>query len=416
VKKEIVAVPDIPQPLAHYVPAVRAGDFVFAAGQIASDYRTGVPPEARADPAFPYHGQTIKRQARYILNNLQKTFQAAGTDLANVVKAQVFLTDLGSFAAFDEVWREFFRVPPPRTGLGISGLLVPGTMVEIDLTAALPSARPAAVSVPDIPQPLAHYVPAVRAGDFVFAAGQIASDYKSGVPFEARSDPAFPYYSSEIQRQARYVLENLRRTFRAAGTELANVVKSQVFLTDLNDFFLFDQVWREFFPDPPPRTTVQIRGLLVPGTRVEIDLIAAMPTVERRAIAVPDIPRPLAHYIPAVRAGDFVFAAGQIASDYKNGVPSEARSDPAFPYYSSEIHRQARYILTNLQKTFRAAGTDLEHVVKSQVFLTNLDDFFAFDQVWREFFPSPPPRTTVQISNLLVPGCRVEIDLTAVLP
>ena len=415
-KKEIVAVPDIPQPLAHYVPAVRAGDFVFAAGQIASDYRTGVPPEARADPAFPYHGQTIKRQARYILNNLQKTFQAAGTDLANVVKAQVFLTDLGSFAAFDEVWREFFRVPPPRTGLGISGLLVPGTMVEIDLTAALPSARPAAVSVPDIPQPLAHYVPAVRAGDFVFAAGQIASDYKSGVPFEARSDPAFPYYSSEIQRQARYVLENLRRTFRAAGTELANVVKSQVFLTDLNDFFLFDQVWREFFPDPPPRTTVQIRGLLVPGTRVEIDLIAAMPTVERRAIAVPDIPRPLAHYIPAVRAGDFVFAAGQIASDYKNGVPSEARSDPAFPYYSSEIHRQARYILTNLQKTFRAAGTDLEHVVKSQVFLTNLDDFFAFDQVWREFFPSPPPRTTVQISNLLVPGCRVEIDLTAVLP
>jgi enamine deaminase RidA (YjgF/YER057c/UK114 family) len=416
VKREIIHVPDIPQPLAHYVPAVRVGDFVFAAGQIASDYRTGVPPEARADPAFPYHGQTIKRQARYILANLQKTFQAAGTDLAHVVKAQVFLTDLAPFAAFDEVWREFFPVPPPRTGLGIAGLLVPGTRVEIDLTAVLPSARPAAVSVPDIPQPLAHYVPAVRAGDLVFAAGQIASDYRTGVPPEARSDPAFPYYSSEIQRQARYVLENLRRTFRAAGTELQHVVKSQVFLTDLDDFFLFDQVWRECFPSPPPRTTVGISGLLVPGTRVEIDLIAAMPSLERQVISVPDIPQPLAHYVPAVRAGDFVFAAGQIASDYRTGVPPEARADPAFPYYSSEIQRQARYILENLRKTFRAAGTDFEHVVKSQVFLTDLDDFFAFDQVWREFFPSPPPRTTVQVSGLLVPGCRVEIDLTAVVP
>jgi len=54
--------------------------------------------------------------------------------------------------------------------------------------------------------------------------------------------------------------------------------------------------------------------------------------------------------------------------------------------------------------------------VKSQVFLTDLQDFCYFDQVWKEFFPSPPPRTTVQVSALAVPGCRVGIDLTAVLP
>ena len=71
-------------------------------------------------------------------------------------------------------------------------------------------------------------------------------------------------------------------------------------------------------------------------------------------------------------------------------------------------------MLSNLQKTFAAAGASLEDVVKSQVFLTDLDDFFHFDQIWREFFPSPPPRTTVQVGALLVPGCRVEIDLVAV--
>ncbi len=125
-------------------------------------------------------------------------------------------------------------------------------------------------------------------------------------------------------------------------------------------------------------------------------------------------PRPLAHYCEAVVVGDHIYAAGQIASDYVTGIPPEARNDPAFPFYGSDIQKQTRYVLENLQKTFRAAGAELEDVVKSQVFLTDLNDFFYFDQVWREFFPSPPPRTTVQVGALLVPGCRVEIDLVAV--
>jgi reactive intermediate/imine deaminase len=154
--------------------------------------------------------------------------------------------------------------------------------------------------------------------------------------------------------------------------------------------------------------------LLVPGCRVEIDLVAVRPGTPRRAIATAAAPAPLAHYCQGVVAGDWVYAAGQIASDYKTGVAPQARVDPAFPYYGSEIQKQARYVLDNLRATFAAAGAELADVVKAQVFLTELTDFFAFDQVWREYFPAPPPRTTVQVGGLLVPGCRVEIDLIAV--
>src|SRR5438445_552919 len=272
-----VAVPYIPQPLASYTPAARAGDLVFAAGHLASDFKQGVAPEARVDPAFPSYGSEIKNQTRYVLENLARTFEAAGTSLSRVVKAQVFLTDLDNFFAFDEVWREFFPIAPPRTTIGTTGLLVQDTLVEIDLIAALPSARAQAISVPDIPRPLAHYTPATRVGDLVFAAGQIASDYASGVPAAARVDAAFPFYGSDIKRQTRYVLENLARTFKAAGTSLDNVVKAQVFHTDLNNFGAFDEVWKEFFGTPPPRTTVGTTGLLVPGCLVEVDLVAAMP-------------------------------------------------------------------------------------------------------------------------------------------
>jgi len=150
---------------------------------------------------------------------------------------------------------------------------------------------------------------------------------------------------------------------------------------------------------------VQVSGLLVPGCRVEIDLIAVRPGVARRVIAGAETPTPMAHYCQGILAGETMYAAGQIASDYRTGVPT-----------GSDLRKQTRYVLDKLGRVFKAAGCDLNDVVKSQVFLTDLQDFCYFDQVWKEFFPSPPPRTTVQVSALAVPGCRVEIDLTAVLP
>ena len=410
-----VSIPGIPQPLAHYTPAARAGHLVFAAGQLASDFTTGVAPQARIDPAFPFYGSAIKKQTRYVLENLARTFRAAGTSMDHVVKAQVFHTDLTNFNGFDEVWKEFFPAPPPRTTIGTSGLLVPGTLIEIDLVATMPDVAGRVVTS-DAPRPLANYSEAVVAGDLVFAAGQLASDFTTGVPRAARRDPAFPFYGSDIKRQTRYVLENLAKTMRAAGTSLERVVKAQVFHTDLENFYAFDEVWKEFFPTPPPRTTVGTTGLLVRDTLVEIDLIAALPSATIERIDVADIPRPLAHYTPATRVGGLVFAAGQIASDYRTGVPSAARRDPAFPFYGSDIKRQTRYVLENLSRTFRAAGTSMDQVVKAQVFHTDLANFAPFDEVWKEFFAVPPPRTTIGTTGLLVPGCLVEIDLVAAVP
>jgi reactive intermediate/imine deaminase len=358
---------------------VTAGDTVYAAGQIASDYRTGVPPEARQDPAFPYYGSDIQKQARYILDNLRSVFKAAGCDLKDVVKSQVFLTDLRDFYYFDQVWKEFFPSPPPRTTVQVSGLLVPGCRVEIDLIAVRPGVARRVITGAGTPTPMAHYCQGVLASETMYAAGQIASDYRTGVP----SGP-------DLRKQTRYVLNNIRSVLTAAGCDLKDVVKSQVFVTDLDDFPAFDEVWKEFFPSPPPRTTVQVSGLLVPGCRIEIDLTAVLPGVARRGMDS-----------EAVLAGETLYAAGQIAADSRGG---------------SDIQKQTRYVLDKLGTVFKAAGCDLKDVVKSQVFLTDLRDFYYFDQVWKEFFPSPPPRTTVQVSALAVPGCRVGIDLTAVLP
>jgi reactive intermediate/imine deaminase len=378
-----------PSPLAHYSQGVRVDGFVFPAGQIASDYRTGVPPEAGADPAS---------QAAYVLKNLAAVLAEAGCGLEHVVKAQVFLRDLAHFQAFDAAWKEFFPSPPPRTAVqvGSQGLLVPGCEVEIDLVAAHPDREASA---------------------FLFPAGQIASDYRTGVPPEARSHPAFPYYSSNIERQTSYVLNNLESVLRQGGADLGRVVKGQVFLTDLTEFDGFFQVWSERLPHLPPLTVVPVSALLVPGGRIEIDLIALAPGggVNPRRISAADLPAPFPQGNVAVIAEPLVFASGQLAADFEDGLPREARVNPNSPFLGTAIARQTEVVLTNLSRLLEQAGTSLERVVKTQVFLTDLNLFYEFDKVWKRFFPLPPPRTTVQIGGptLLLPGCLVQVDAVA---
>jgi enamine deaminase RidA (YjgF/YER057c/UK114 family) len=402
-----------PRPLAHYAEAVVAGDLVFAAGQLASDFETGVPAAARRHPSFPYYGSDIELQTEYVLGNLARTFQAAGSSLDHVVKAQVFLTDLRHFHGFDTVWKRHFATPPPRTTIGCTGLLVKDTLVEIDLVGYVPRAGlTRQVVASSAPRPLANYSEAFRVGDLVFAAGQLASDFETGVPAAARRRENFPYYGSDIELQTAYILGNLAKTFAAAGSSLDHVVKAQVFLTDLDLFPGFDAVWKRHFTVPPPRTTIGCTGLLVQDARVEIDLVGYVPRAGlTRQVVTSPAPRPLAHYSEAFTLGDRVFAAGQIASDYTTGMPAQARRHASFPYYGSDIELQTAYILGNLEQTFEAAGSSLDQVVKAQVFLTDLANFHGFDTVWKRFFASPPPRTTIGCTGLLVPGTLVEIDL-----
>jgi enamine deaminase RidA (YjgF/YER057c/UK114 family) len=403
----------VPRPLANYNEAFVVGDLVFAAGQLASDFKTGVPPQARKQPGFPFYGSDIELQTAYVLENLKTTFEAAGSSLDHVVKAQVFLTDLGDFHGFDTVWKRYFKVPPPRTTIGCTGLLVADTLVEIDLIGYVPrKGLTHEVITSSIPRPLANYNEAFVVGDLVFTAGQLASDFKTGVPPQARKQPGFPFYGSDIELQTAYVLENLKTTFEAAGSSLDHVVKAQVFLTDLGDFHGFDTVWKRYFKVPPPRTTIGCTGLLVKDTLVEIDLIGYRSDrgLEHRVVKSA-APRPLAHYSEGFTLGSHVFAAGQIASDYRTGVPPQARKQPGFPYYGSDIELQTAYVLDNLKKTFEAAGSSLDHVVKAQVFLTDLANFHGFDTVWKRYFKVPPPRTTIGCTGLLVADTLVEIDL-----
>lgn len=116
----------------------------------------------------------------------------------------------------------------------------------------------------EAPAPVGPYSQAVVAGDFVFCSGQIPLDPKTNQLVEG-----------DIEAQAERVLGNLAAVLAAAGTSLARVVKTSVFLADLGDFAKMNAVYdRHFTSFPKPaRSTVQVAKLPA-GAKIEIDVVA----------------------------------------------------------------------------------------------------------------------------------------------
>jgi enamine deaminase RidA (YjgF/YER057c/UK114 family) len=401
-----------PKPLANYVEAYRVGDFVYASGQLATDFKTGIPSEARTNPLFPYYGSDIKLQTEYILKNLQRTFAAAGSSLDHVFKSQVFLTSLDDFAGFDEVWKKYFKIPPARSTIQTTDLLIKDSLIEIDLIGYVP--RPdliAEVVRSDNPSPLAHYTEAFRVGDMVYASGQLATNFKEAIAPEARGKPGA---AADIRLQTDYILENLQRTFKAAGSSLDHIAKAQVFLTNVADFAGFEEIWRRHFKVPPALSVVETGGLLIMGASIEIDLIGYLPRAGLdRGLVKSGNPVGSDWKSEAVGLDDLVFASSQCAVDATGSIAPVARRNMDFPYYGSDIKLQTDYILKSLAKTFEAAGCSLDDVIKAQVFMPNLRNFNGFDEVWKQHFKTPPARTTIGTTSLRVKDALVEIDLIA---
>jgi 2-iminobutanoate/2-iminopropanoate deaminase len=124
--------------------------------------------------------------------------------------------------------------------------------------------------------------------------------------------------------------------------------------------------------------------------------------MERQVIHTEHAPKAIGPYSQAIRVGEFIFCAGQTPIDPATGN-----------LVDGNIEEQTRRVLQNLSEVLKAAGTSMERVVKTTVFLLDMNDFVRMNAVYAEFFPTnPPARSTVQVARL-PRDARVEIELIA---
>jgi 2-iminobutanoate/2-iminopropanoate deaminase len=119
------------------------------------------------------------------------------------------------------------------------------------------------ISTSDAPAAIGPYSQAIRSGNFIFCSGQIPLDPKSG-----------EMVADDIGAQTRRVLDNISGLLKAEGLSLGDVLKTTIFLTDLGNFQIVNEIYGSYFNNQPPaRSTVQVSAL-PKGAKIEIEVIA----------------------------------------------------------------------------------------------------------------------------------------------
>ena len=445
-KREAVWPGGVPRPRSAYSPAIKAGPWVFVSGQLASDFGPeGLAAECRDHSDVPWQRIAQRVQSAYILENIRKTCDAAGAsfDDHSVRIYQWFVapdqdreggTWLGDGFTITPYLEERDRFlthdRPASTGMGVRNLLVRDCIVETDVI--LKTDTPKQQVQADIPQALAGYSQGLVSGDFVFTAGEHATDFKgdwgraehygpiSAIQLDARTPSQILWYGLPVKLQTQKLFEKLERNLEACGSSMQHVVHATVYYSHPKNLAEIEEAWREWFPeDPPARTLIPFMGIGVRDCDPEIALIALRKDGQTRkeTINAEGVPEPIGHEPHAVKAGDLLFFSTQIAGD-RNGLCPGGRRDPAYPWYGLPARAQMNWILENVSRICSAAGTTIENISRRQIFFTDYAWFAESMDEWGRWFPNDPPASTaIEIGGPLhVDGALFLLDLIGYCP
>ena len=240
-------------------PAVRVGDRLYVSGIYGRDLSTGRVPEDPAD------------QVELAFTQLAQTLRAAGGDFSNLVFVNPYLTDRLPMDVMNHLYAKHFEFgnTPARATIKVAGL-PSGANFELTGVAVLDLSKRRAVRPKNMePSPTAS--PCVFAGDTYYCSAK--SGFIPGVNGGI--------YASTVETQLRQTMRNLLDGLEEAGLNFSNVVSSNVYLDNMDDFSRLDPIYAQYFKgSPPARTTVQ---QLTPADRVA-DGKGHWPTLEQISI------------------------------------------------------------------------------------------------------------------------------------
>jgi reactive intermediate/imine deaminase len=343
-----------------YTPGADAGDYVYVSGQ----------GPRRPDGSLP---ATFEAQVRQALDNVKSVVQAAGLTMEHVVYTQVYLEDISKYQEVNDVFAEVFsKIPPARAVLGVARL--PERGVQINAVAVRNLADRRAVYPPDYKSDKSAS-PGVLTHDRLFISAMPGSDPSNG---KVPGDPA---------AQVDFALDRMKAVVEAAGLDLRHMVFVNPYLTaDIPTRVMNQRYAQRFeFGNTPARATIEVSSL-PGGAHIEYTGVAVHDLKQRHAVRPKNMP-------PSPTASPCVFAAETLYCSAKSGfIPG-----PHGGVYASTTAHQLRQTMRNLLDNLEEAGMTFDDVVATHVYLDDLSDVQAFDDVYVQYFSRLlPTRTTIQ--------------------
>jgi enamine deaminase RidA (YjgF/YER057c/UK114 family) len=359
-QEPIRAVTSVRGPNKFVSAGVEAGGYLYVSGQ----------GPRRADGTIP---SGFAAQLRQTIENVRAVVEAAGLTMDNVVYVQVYLTDMRLYREMNHAFGEYFaRNPPARAVLGVYALSDPP--VEISAVAARNLDDRKAVYPPNYSKEETA-PPGVLTHDRLFISSMAGADPATG---KVPDDPG---------AQVDLALDRMTAVVEAAGLRMSHVVFVNPYLTsDIPTHVMNGRYAKRFeFGNTPARATIEVSSL-PGGARIEYTGVAVRDLQQRKAIRPKNMP-------PSPTASPCVFAGHTLYCSAKSGfIPG-----PHGGLYATTTLHQLRQTMRNLLDNLEEAEMDFSQVVSTSIYLDNLADAPAYNEVYGEYFaPIMPANTTVQ--------------------
>jgi len=360
------------QPPRFYNPAIDAGDYVYISAQGPRSPEGTIP-------------TTFSAQVLQSLANLKATVEAAGLTMENIVYAQVYLEDVSKYDELNKVWAEYFpKTPPARAVLGVAR--VPESAVQVTAVAVRNLSDRRAVSPPNY-----H-------ADGPVSPGMLTHDRLFVSGMQGR-DPANGKVPDDSAAQVDLALDGVEAVVKAAGLELRNMVFVNPYLTSAVPMRVMNEHYaRRFeFGNTPARATIEVSSLPA-GAHIEYTGVAVRDLAQRKAVRPKNMP-------PSPTASPCVFAGDTLYCSAKSGfIPG-----PHGGVYASTTPHQVRQTMRNLLDNLEEADMNFDQVVSTNIYLDDLSDLPAFDEVYGQYFAQLLPARTI-IEQILPTDRKADKD------
>ena len=269
----------------------------------------------------------------------------------------------------------------------------------------------------------------VRAGRWIFATGLMGQDFVNGIAPDVLSSQAPHSGLPKREKEAARIFDNLDAVLRAAGSCFANLVRTDQYYTTVKAVPPYQYVRHERLNGRiPPSTSITQKDLLLPGADMNVQ---AMAVIEEKGFEVVHLKhdrlkgRPTSGYSPALTAGDFIFVPGITSmavgnEPQRNGVAAAAMMPEGAQWGGQPIKLETEFIIRErIVPSLELAGARLENVAHAQVYLTDPEDYSAFNEVWSRHFAQSPPTVSIipcREHGLAPRDGKIEINVLAVRP
>ncbi|MFV0440189.1 MAG: RidA family protein [Lachnospirales bacterium] len=350
----------------------------------------------------------IKEQATQCFKNIEAVTHSIGHVMNDIVRVTIFVKNIKDVEVVNEVYKSYYNTYlPTRTVVAVNDLPL-GALVQVE--ALLTNGE---CTIPNAPQSgdlIKLYNNTYKAPICDLSTQVVAFSHYSNVSAQLPIDhKTGRFVTGGIKMQTSQCLKNVKAILEGIDVPLDDIVKVNVYLKDIKDIEAVNEVYTTFFPDSaiaravayfPARTTVEVADLPM-GARVSVEAVVShgdgtppQEVEDRHGIIIEANNTDKAPALP--------FATQTVAFSHYNHISAQLPVDvKSGKVVGSNVKEQTKQCLNHIKAIVESIDHKLEDVVKVNIFLKNLGDLDAVNEVYGEFFPNGiPARRVVGVANI----------------